>query len=572
MVINGQVLHNLVLDNGADAVLVGPKTAARLQLKPTMIRKNGIRIRVASGSTVFMDETIKPVAFVLNPGTRDKTTIWAKIVIVHGHLPNTLIGMSVMGPASIYPNSYKGTIKYYVNWLEPNARKAYLRCHMPVDLPTSGRPDARTARLSVAFGASTESARLLQIPTPQNAFDVDNARFRMHHFEEKLFQEMTGLYKLTKSKLEAAPPPPRHISVKAYQHLRPLDTSMVDLRGPLSKTGPGLVVLELFSSIMATTEALVRCGVKVRTVYACEIESKTREVAQRRLTTLSTIWPEQLSQEAIHGAHSHLPQNIRLITRRNIEQLGKPDLVVVGFPCQGFLMASDTPKGLRDPRTALFQEALRVLHLIWRIHGPCGYLFENLDAMDHPVAEVRREYCDVVQAVLGKGFVFDAVAVGSYAHRNWRWWTNLIPGSLLDEMVDRKFERRSPSQRVQDILEPGRRSKIAKHAQAPGRHVVNVPGKSLRALATLVSSAGSWAYRPGQQSMVVSTFGSCHETEPTALERERAMGFMEGTTAEPSNSITEADRRRILGGTMDMHALTFLVGSILVFQEAFFAD
>jgi hypothetical protein len=118
---------------------------------------------------------------------------------------------------------------------------------------------------------------------------------------------MTGLYELSKSKLEAAPPPPRPISVKAYQHLRPLDTSMIDLRGPLSKTGPGLVVLELFSGIMATTEALVRCGVKVRTVYACEIESKTREVAQSRLTTLSTIRPEQLSQEAIHGAHSHLP-------------------------------------------------------------------------------------------------------------------------------------------------------------------------------------------------------------------------------------------------------------------------
>jgi hypothetical protein len=72
--------------------------------------------------------------------------------------------------------------------------------------------------------------------------------------------------------------------------------------------------------------------------------------------------------------------------------------------------------------------------------------------------------------------------------------------------------------------------------------------------------------------MVVPTLGFCHETEPTALERERAMGFMEGTTAEPSHSVIEADRRRILGGTMDMHALTFLVGSILVFQKAFFAD
>jgi hypothetical protein len=307
LVINGQVLHNLVLDCGADAVLVGPKTAARLQLKLDMIRKHAIRIRVASGRIVFIDETIKPVDFVLNPGTRDETTVWAKIIIVHGDLPDSLIGMSVMGPTSIYPNPYKGTVKYYVNWWEPNARKAYLRCHMPVDLPTSGRPGARSARLPVAFSASTESARLLSIPTPKNSFDVDNARFRMHHFEEKLFREMTGLYELSKSKLEAAPPPPRPVSVKAYQHLCPLDTSMIDLRGPLSKTGPGLVVLELFSGIMATIAALVRCGVKVRKVYACEIESKTREVAQRRLTTLSTIRPEQLSREAIHGAHSHLP-------------------------------------------------------------------------------------------------------------------------------------------------------------------------------------------------------------------------------------------------------------------------
>jgi hypothetical protein len=115
-----------------------------------------------------------------------------QIVIVHGDLPDTLIGMSVMGPANIYPNPYKGTVKYYVNWWEPNARKAYLRCHMAVNLPTSGRPRARSARLSVAFSASTESPWLLQIPTPKNAFDVDNVRFRMHHFEEKLFKEMTG--------------------------------------------------------------------------------------------------------------------------------------------------------------------------------------------------------------------------------------------------------------------------------------------------------------------------------------------------------------------------------------------
>jgi hypothetical protein len=50
------------------------------------------------------------------------------------------------------------------------------------------------------------------------------------------------------------------------------------------------------------------------------------------------------------------------------------------------------------------------------------------------------------------------------------------------------------------------------------------------------------------------------------------MGFMENATAAPADWIKEADCRRLLGSTMDMHALTFPVGRIRVFQQAFFAD
>jgi hypothetical protein len=38
VLINGQVLHNLVLDCGADVVLVGPRTVARLKLTPDKVR------------------------------------------------------------------------------------------------------------------------------------------------------------------------------------------------------------------------------------------------------------------------------------------------------------------------------------------------------------------------------------------------------------------------------------------------------------------------------------------------------------------------------------------------------
>jgi hypothetical protein len=63
----------------------------------------------------------------------------------------------------------------------------------------------------------------------------------------------------------------------------------------------------------------------------------------------------------------------------------------------------------------------------------------------------------VVKGILGEGYAFDAVAVGSYAHRFRQLWTNLIPTTLLHSMVEKQFASRSPDQSVQDILEPDRK-------------------------------------------------------------------------------------------------------------------
>ena len=52
---------------------------------------------------------------------------------------------------------------------------------------------------------------------------------------------------------------------------------------------------------------------------------------------------------------------------------------------------------------------------------------------------VQEEFNQVVKGVLGEGYAFDAVAVGSYAHRFRRFWTNLIPTTLLHNMVERQF-------------------------------------------------------------------------------------------------------------------------------------
>lgn len=48
------------------------------------------------------------------------------------------------------------------------------------------------------------------------------------------------------------------------------------------------------------------------------------------------------------------------------------------------------------------------------------------------------------------------------------------------------------------------------------------------------------------------------------------MGFMVGTTRH--HDVSEADRMRMLGGTMDMFQIKFIMGAIMVFQHAFFLD
>jgi hypothetical protein len=273
-------------------------------------------------------------------------------------------------------------------------------------------------------------------------FVVDAARYQINQHNTRLMEATTELFDRSVRALTMHAAPPRPIQSRMYRHLQPLDQGFMDKRTQLAVDGPGLVVVELFSGIMATTEALLRCGVKVRKVYACEFDIKAREVAKFRMEKLHELYPDLLTRGAFGTMHGTLPNNIELVNRDHIEILEEPDLIVAGFPCQGFSRASQSAQGLRDPRTKLFTDAIYLIQLVTQIHGPCAYLFENVDASDHPQREVRDDFNDVVKGVLGPGFAFDAVAVGSLAHRHRRWWTNLIPGPLMTEMVEKRFRQR----------------------------------------------------------------------------------------------------------------------------------
>jgi hypothetical protein len=91
---------------------------------------------------------------------------------------------------------------------------------------------------------------------------------------------------------------------------------------------------------------------------------------------------------------------------------------------------------------------------------------------------------------------------------------------------------------------------------------MNIPGRPLKAFATFVTVADSHAYSAGGQSLVLTRGGF---QPPDAVERETAMGFIRGTILlDPPNS--EAERRRLLGGTIDLFGMSFLVGAAKAFQ------
>jgi hypothetical protein len=408
-------------------------------------------IRTATGELVRLNQTKQPVSCTLNPGTTDEVPVMAHVVIVKHDLPNTLIGMSVIGPAGLQPCFYKQRLKYYIDRYTPNARKAFLRCQFPIDFGKS--PTNAFTAIRACTGAV-----IIRVKSPSNPQELQEAQRRIADFQGRSLPEITGLF--DKSMVALKTPPARVLPVEdpAYQHVRPLDTGLVDKRHVLSAASSGMVVVELCSGLETTTKALLRQGIKIRKVYACENDARMRFINEERLATFCKIYPQQISKEAVIDAHTHLPHDIRRITRSHAATMERPDLVVVGFPCQGFSRASGNAQGLRDPRTKLLEEAIRVIHLIneaWP-DRPCGHLFENVDAVDHPQREVRDEFNTVVRRLLGPGFAFDAVAVGFSAHRHRRWWRNLAPHLLLLEMVENKFKLRNPDQYVQKHLEPGR--------------------------------------------------------------------------------------------------------------------
>ncbi|CAI7879932.1 unnamed protein product [Closterium sp. NIES-53] len=254
------------------------------------------------------------------------------------------------------------------------------------------------------------------------------------------------------------------------------------------------------------------------------------------------------------GKQSDLQQPIRLVELFGGIGGGLAAVVKNGIAVQQWIYVEQAPE-VRE-------------HHAWRLQAEFPELLSAeviRDAMGstlHDVSQVTEaqvaSWGQRISRQLGKGISCDAARAGSYAHRLRMYWQNVIPVLKLKEEVE--GVKRATGRRVLDILEPGRTPAPVCQKGYSKHYPCNQVGRDRRALPTLVSYVGATGYkweggRPGPGLVYDHRKGRWEE--PTALERELAMGYGENVTAAPG--VSEEERRRALENAMDGYMMRWLV-------------
>jgi DNA-cytosine methyltransferase len=170
-------------------------------------------------------------------------------------------------------------------------------------------------------------------------------------------------------------------------------------------------ILSLFDGMSCGQIALNKCGIKYDNYFASEID-----------------------KNAINITMKNYPNTIQLgdVTKINVENLPKIDLLIAGSPCQGFSFAGKQ-LNFEDPRSKLFFEFVKLKNEL----KPTYFLLENV--------VMKKEYQDVITEHLGVEPIFINSELVSAQNRKRLYWTN-IPNITLPEDKGIKLK---------DILEDG---------------------------------------------------------------------------------------------------------------------
>jgi hypothetical protein len=169
---------------------------------------------------------------------------------------------------------------------------------------------------------------------------------------------------------------------------------------------------------------------------------------------------------------------------------------------------------------------------------------------------------EYIKQILGTPTFLDAASLGSFAH--WpRWfWTNLITPKVLSATITRIPHLMN--RKVDDIFDDHRVSLAVSKDDTLPFALINKVRIPRGALLTFVTYPRSFAFRSRGPGMIWDSKFQTHD-EPTADERECAMGFLTGTTA--AHRLQEGQRRFLLGQAMDLNSIVWIIGICLAAQQ-----
>jgi hypothetical protein len=294
----------------------------------------------------------------------------------------------------------------------------------------------------------------------------------------------------------------------------------------------------------------LRNGKRIAQYIYLDTNPTAHKIAVQRIKHLMSLYPTLLTPDAVQGAFS-LPQDIRDLTTENLVAAGAqhqqlPWLVVAGWPCQDLSMAGKAA-GLRGERSSLLHELVRVIGALQQLQPslPPAFLIENVAFHCHPSKHISQQDFSTVCEMIGQPVMLDAAQFGSLAHRVRNWWTNLCtPAELASAAAQVK---RPPGRTVSLALSAGRTAQDVRSADRWPRYCCNVPGAPMQAWPTFVAYPQSYAFLPGEPGSILNSDGTYDQ--PTAAEREYALGYPQGSTA--ALGVSEQQRRSALGESMD---------------------
>lgn len=179
-------------------------------------------------------------------------------------------------------------------------------------------------------------------------------------------------------------------------------------------------VLSLFDGISCGQVALNRAGIKINQYFASEVDKHAIKVTQNN-------WPRTIQ--------------LGDVTKLDVSNLPKIDLLIGGSPCQGFSVAGKM-LNFEDPRSKLFFEYVRILEDIRKENPEVKFLLENV--------KMKREWVDKISEILGVEGVFINSSLVSAQNRPRWYWTNVGEGKqpedkgilladILEQEVDEKY-------------------------------------------------------------------------------------------------------------------------------------